>query len=713
MAPPMTTGRRRAVLATHVLPLALTAWGGSAIATPPRGNDLAEAVEAVRQARDDGELARAEELARDVVDRAESQGDPRPLGNALRTLATVLIDLNRYDEAERVLDRALQVLEPLGVTAELGKALNQMARVHRFGARYPTALDWLLRAEHVFRRLDDREGLQSVYNLYGVIYDFLGELERSLEWHQKALSLARELEDSVGLASSLYALGEVHRALGEHEEALEYFQDALARDEATGVVPNIAYSHIKVGLTQLALSDLASARTHLTRARDLFASMGTPRDHQWSLASLALLERAEGDLYKGRAMLRSVLEHSLREGWPVLLNRARVWLAELEFEAQRHDQALALLETALADVLAQQSLRRALRIYELQAEILESAGRPAEALTALRAREELEQQLFDALRTSVLAAKQGEAEFERQALALELAEKEQALTRLALERETTLRLASIATLLVLFVVAFLVYGRVLAQRQNRRLSEEVARTTAQLRERHEELQQAYTAVEQASVTDELTGLANRRFLERHIGADAARALRLYADWDGPGTPSPSAADLVFFLVDLDRFKAVNDREGHAAGDAVLIQVSRLLEREFRKGDFVVRWGGEEFLVVGRFIDRGEGPAIAERVRSAVAAHVFEIEAGPALRCTCSIGVAAFPLIPERPDALDWQDVLKLADHALYLVKQGPRDGWAELYASRPTRPTRPVADWIPGALRNGALEARRSFDDGA
>ena len=677
-------------------------------AAEARPSTVGELCEAAQSARDAGELDRAERLARRAVTLAEGGADRVEKGRALRQLGQVLIQVHRYDEAEAALVGSLDQLKPLGVTAELARTQHQIARVFRYRANYVTALDWLRRSEKIYRQLEDERGLQSSYNLYGVIYDFLGQVEQSLEWHRRALALARQRDDSSGIADGLYAIGEVHRALDQPTQALSYFQDALELDQASGIVRNIAYSHNKVGVTLLELNDLASARKHLTFARDLFADSKTRRDMLWAEANLGRLALTEGRIDDARGKLEQILEESEQEDWPVLENITRKALADLEYQEGRFDQALALLDAALVDALAQQALRDAFEIYRLQAKVLESAGRPGQALLAWRQGYQVEQQLFDELRASAMAAMQGEAEFERQSIALELAQQRQKVTSLALEREKNLRLAGLLTLLGLSIVTFLLYGRLLAHRQNQRLAQEVAAKTTELRARHHELEQAYDAVERASVTDPLTELANRRFLERHIEGDVAHSLRQYKT---AGEATPINADLVFFMLDLDHFKAINDREGHAAGDAVLRGFSRLLEQHFRKGDTLVRWGGEEFLVVARFTDRRRAADIAERLRASVADHAFQLDGEHSVRVTCSIGFAAFPLDPRRPDALSWREVVELADQALYSVKQGPRNGWAGYCAAAPVDPTRPFAEWIPQALDQGVLRSVCSFEE--
>ena len=214
---------------------------------------------------------------------------------------------------------------------------------------------------------------------------------------------------------------------------------------------------------------------------------------------------------------------------------------------------------------------------------------------------------------------------------------------------------------------------------SRKLEDEVRERTSELAERNRELQLAKKKFEEASFTDSLTGIKNRRFLINTIDRDIATVERFYTELEGPiGDLPVDRPDILFLLFDLDGFKIVNDTYGHAAGDLVLIQVRDLLERACRRSDTLIRWGGDEFLVVCRGSDRGMAEGLAERIRESVAGHEFDVGNGRPMRLTCSIGFAHLPFVPARPKLFGWEQVVNVADRALYLAKQKGRDGWAGL-----------------------------------
>ncbi len=207
------------------------------------------------------------------------------------------------------------------------------------------------------------------------------------------------------------------------------------------------------------------------------------------------------------------------------------------------------------------------------------------------------------------------------------------------------------------------------------LQAKVRERTTELESLTELLRAESAALQEASLTDPLTGLRNRRFLMRHVDVDVAVSMRRHENQLHHGGVPGDDADLLFFMVDIDHFKEVNDRFGHAAGDAVLMQMRSRLEQVFRDADYMVRWGGEEFLLVARWISRDHATDLAERARRAVAEQPFTLNDGQLIDCTCSLGFACFPIAPRFPRMLDWSETVSLADAALLLAKTRGRNGW--------------------------------------
>jgi len=192
----------------------------------------------------------------------------------------------------------------------------------------------------------------------------------------------------------------------------------------------------------------------------------------------------------------------------------------------------------------------------------------------------------------------------------------------------------------------------------RHLEQRVEERTAQLLVANEQLQRL-------AVTDPLTGVANRRALFEALGREIDRYRR-------------HPRDLAVIMFDIDGFKAVNDRHGHAAGDRVLQHVASLAARAVRSTDTLARYGGEEFAIIAPETDGEQARQVAERIRTAISSG-SEVagEKGP-MRVTASFGVAMLEADDAGPES-----VMGRADAALYAAKAAGRD--RVVCELRPTR----------------------------
>ena len=169
------------------------------------------------------------------------------------------------------------------------------------------------------------------------------------------------------------------------------------------------------------------------------------------------------------------------------------------------------------------------------------------------------------------------------------------------------------------------------------------------------LQNAYTVdvLREASLMDGLTGTATRREGLARLHAELKRAQR-------------TRTSIAVMLLDLDRFKAINDRSGHAMGDAVLTAVGQTLRRTLRASDIRCRWGGEEFLVVLPDTDVERAQVVAQGLLKNIGAATVPTADGP-VGTTTSIG-----LTMTRPGEMDIEGIIHRADVALYRAKNAGR-----------------------------------------
>jgi diguanylate cyclase (GGDEF)-like protein len=198
--------------------------------------------------------------------------------------------------------------------------------------------------------------------------------------------------------------------------------------------------------------------------------------------------------------------------------------------------------------------------------------------------------------------------------------------------------AGVASLLLLAVMAVLA-RRLRVRNQMLSVSNEQLRLQAQL--------------------DPLTGLSNRHHLQALMAERAGAGLE--------GT---------LYLLDVDHFKRINDECGHAGGDSVLVEIARRLRQTLRDDDLIVRWGGEEFLVLVRPLPQGEAEALAQRLLCALA-DAPVLHDGKEVPVSASIGFGQFPLraAPAQAElALHWERAIALVDTAMYLAKAHGRNG---------------------------------------
>ncbi len=512
----------------------------------------------------------------------------------------------------------------LALTGDAGRAEAEVAKVDALLTAHSMPPEFMLRA----------------LSNSGATLHTLGEIHRALDYYERAYEAARRSDSDIAQAATLINVASIHsEALGAYAQAEAFFAQAEAAQDRTGSVdPRLPYNR---GLNYRRMGRRADALRQFSEAEDAATASGqdvvaqraraerialqaparATAGARASLAGIARRQQTLQDPSGAATTLLRVSELSLQDGdAPAALTQARQAAALVEGPAFRGEQHDALA-AELAAYAAQGNWRQA----------FDAAQRLREAETS-----SLRHQTLGTL--ADLQARLHDTQNERELQRLRDARRIEALR---LENARRLRNASIGAFIVLALLggAFAYYQR----RVNRRLH-------------------------RLSTLDGLTGLLNRRAASRLLQAERAAA----GEDERRG---------VVFLIDIDHFKARNDRHGHAAGDAVLAEVARCLRACCRPEDVVARWGGEEFLVGCRQLDLARAGQVAERLRAAVGEIPLPAEAGggPDERLSVSIGFAGFPVFPGIGQPGDWQDALALADRALYAAKHGGRDAWVGLW----------------------------------
>jgi diguanylate cyclase (GGDEF)-like protein len=271
------------------------------------------------------------------------------------------------------------------------------------------------------------------------------------------------------------------------------------------------------------------------------------------------------------------------------------------------------------------------------------------------------------------------------------------------------------TLYVLGAIAmFAAYAHAQARKLRRKeeyshlLEQEVRERTQEIAERNSDLANVNSKLQEASLTDSLTGLRNRRYMLSYMQEEISLVERRYRDMHPvEGTTGSAKAEFLFLMIDLDGFKQVNDTYGHEAGDKVLLALRTALNACCRQSDTLIRWGGDEFLVIGRNVDREAARIVAERIRRAVADMQVDIGFGQSAAVGCSIGYAFYPFVPSRPAMVPWEKVLTVADRALYIAKGSGRDAWVGITSAAVSDDPQLVREILESPARQagrGAIE---------
>ncbi|HEV7816618.1 MAG TPA: sensor domain-containing diguanylate cyclase [Janthinobacterium sp.] len=649
------------------------------------------------------------------LDLARSTGWPMSVAMSLMQTAETLRQLGRSDAARELLDEAQGILAPLPGSRAYAIFLEYQGNLALDLGQYDTALRSFTQLEARGEALQQSDFQSCARRGQAHALSHLGRSDEALAAAAAALDLARRRSDAYNEIAALKVQAEIHA---------RHARSALSDPQATAA-PNAALHYLQQALA------LAATIEGYTVPGDLLDAAA--REHAQSGDYAKAYEIA---LQAGAARDKT---HSMEATKRAIAMQVQYQTERAQTEGEHHRQ-LAVAEAQRAEVLQQTSAT-----LEHLSAIGQEITAHLDASAVFRALDRHVRGLLDATHFSIFLLETDghhlglafgmEAGAALPAARFSLAETQLNSVRCVRERrEILIEIAADATTpnlipgtlqtLSLLFAPLLIGERVLgvmtvqslrpqayggrerlifralctngaialdnasAYRQVEATLKALNATQKQLLEKNLELERAYTALEEVSLTDQLTGLRNRRFFLQHVDADVAMSLRAYdqLQHDGAASAAGQGKDLVFFMVDLDHFKEVNDKYGHAAGDSVLMQMQERLREVFRESDYLIRWGGEEFLVLARATHRDDARLVAERIRAAVANRPFVLPDGLALPKTCSIGFACFPFLTAQPRLLSWSQVVELADQSLYIAKKSGRNAWAALYGTALTQP---------------------------
>jgi diguanylate cyclase (GGDEF)-like protein len=480
------------------------------------------------------------------------------------------------------------------------------------------------------------------------IKDETGQFDDAVRLGQQSIRLADaegpawwQVEARSNLAYTLLLAKQLDQAETVNAEALQRAKssgDGLAESRALTVESFLR------GLR----GDAAGELRAMQRMMELARAAGAREDEVLGLANLSDHYLKVGDHETALRLAREALPlaRELAD-----LGAESVALANIGFaliSMRRLDEGLASVRLSAAIEERAGALTSIAMLEEELGRYLEQAGYLEEAVKAYRRYRKMADEVFRRDQQQAILELQESFDNERRARELELLQRENEVKRAQLLRsDLQLRVwiaASAVALLTLALAALLL---------------------RRLRTAGRRLEEGNALLQTQSERDPLTQLANRRHLQRVMQPP-----------EGDAAPAFEGSLL---LIDLDHFKQVNDSYGHAAGDAVLVEVARRLRAALRDDDLVVRWGGEEFLVVAHGLTQEQTHALAQRLLTSIGSMPVDLRhdavaAGAPRRAqvTASIGFACFPTEPTRL-MVAWPHALDLVDTALYLAKAHGRN----------------------------------------
>lgn len=631
--------------------------------------------------------------------------------------AEIAILMNRYDEADPLLVRATAAFTALDDPIGLGDAgLVAYLRHQIDGVTRPAGIAATGALQHYTRGGDRlRRKAAESWLLLLLAYDDADEAERRLTtWEgaaagadDEAAGLVAYADEHPAVASVLLAArAVVHRTRNEISQALRCAARASQRGQTAGLIRHATAAANNAGWYMLELGDLDGSAEWMDREDRAARATGWPSVQAFAAMRLGELLRQLGELDRSREVLEEAI--GLYDSIPAGINKGvayRVYGKTL-LELGRSEEALAAYEAASEMFRTENYHERLSNALIGAARALSLAGRPAEAVRRI-----------EEARTTATEHRIGTAEIEMDRAMAEIHERhplpppqgmtapttvvhylERALTAgttiggwqppvdllaglatawetagdigraldylkrtVKAERNEGRRKASNRALALQIRYETeqarreMLHSRQLAMAEAERAAA-LERTLEALREAQAELEMRRAEFERLSLLDPMTGVANRRHFDDRAAAEIARARR-------------ERTQLGIVMFDIDHFKQINDRFGHAVGDLVILRVVELARGQLRPSDFIARLGGEEFALLVPNAAAAELRQLAERIRQEIAGATIET-ADPMERVavTVSFGTAIL-----RPDDAGIEAVLLRADAALYQAKRQGRN----------------------------------------
>jgi diguanylate cyclase (GGDEF)-like protein len=553
------------------------------------------------------------------------------------------LETNQPQVALQLCELARTRSQDLGYATGLAWYWREAGSIHQTLGALQLAEEYLQHAIKEFTALGLRVGIASSLNILGHVTAITGRLEESIALYREYVQVSRELgrreSEAIGLANiaethldlgqpwqalevllesqrvlkelhfnpaaSAWTLGLIGRAyhdLGDTQSALECLLETLNLNRTSNDLHCEASTLSQIAEIHKSNNDLEAAKEALNQAVRLNANHGDQSQHATLLIAQAELQRLENRQETAHDSATQALEIARTHN-----NRSAEINALIELAALEPEREITHLKHALEISGEINTPQHSAKIHGILCEKYQQSGRHSLALGHLQAQREIEKTL-----------QRAETEHRIRNLSIQF-EINEAMRETQHERQRNQALET-------------------ANLENTRLLETLRLQTEQL--------------ERLANEDALTGLANRRTLEHLLPHEIERARRY-------------SHPISVAFADIDHFKLVNDRFGHAIGDLVLKRIGQIFRTQCRAMDVIARFGGEEFVLVLPETSLEAAIVICERIRHSIQTHDWD-SIRPGLKITMSFGMNA-------DTSLDANGMLDAADTQLYSAKQHGRN----------------------------------------
>jgi diguanylate cyclase (GGDEF)-like protein len=529
----------------------------------------------------------------------------------------------------------------LGRDDAFNASIGALGSIERLtGSRPSDALAALNALDARSAHVVEPEFVAALQQAYGDVYQALGQFDFALSHYLKALEICRQHPGLLRPTPNLLRLSiaKVQVYTREAEQVLDTLHQ-IGPDGGALPPAGAVRAAVIEGIAESMRKRNAASLAAYARGLEIARRNGLVSFEASALANMADGYLQEHSWNKAEQTARAALDAVKRGRVEGIGTTAMVNLGLALAGQGRLDEGLKYIDRAATEMEVAQAWPDLVNTLGEKSQALERAGRLREALSTLQQQQRVAARLSAAERANAVTVLQEQFNAQRRAVQIDGLRRENALKDEEIRKRRVWQAvasAGAAMALTLCALAWMLYRR----------SAQGARR----------LQVLNRELAFHSTHDALTGLRNRRSFRDTMAQRASGA---------------GAGDQCFVLLDIDHFKSINDRLGHAAGDAVLVGVAHRLRAVAGERATALRWGGEEFLIYADGLPLQQHAGFVRELLEAVSAAPISSGADTGPQVTISAGALSLPA--QGAASLDWQQALALADHALYRAKDAGRN----------------------------------------